>query len=410
MVKIFVGDSGLNVECIETSKAIEAIELLSKREQDFSFIICECDEWQEQAFELVDYWHNHLPYIPLILSGSSKGLLKSKYQQIYGDLGSRIEFVDKGSGVDSFQLALLDLWRKGFCPVPIHFFGSELPLKADVYVNVSHSKLIKVFNKEETLDLSRVSEYRSKGLTQFFISNPDYQKHLCTSFSYPIFDLGSQVGSYKEVFCRFINSYGTVLKKRFLRGDSIDSCLNTLGSGLKEAIEGDSFSFIKKIELNKREYVLNHSFMIIALADLILRDLGLSSKRIRKSVFEAVIIHDILFEDELAWKRDLYLESLNKKEAEKAFFVDQLIIQKADKAKLSSDSLIIFESLKSSYYDRKSLQTGTYRIADIVVKVHLLTNDLFRGEFSRPLDSSRMEEIFGGSKEVLQATKEVFHF
>jgi CheY-like chemotaxis protein len=409
LVRNFIEDSGLTVQFKEASHTKMALDIIESDGHNLSLIICDYDMPGENGLRVIEYWQKYFNNIPFILFSSISEQAKLEYKKKYGEVHSRLHFVNKDEGVDGFQYSLLELWRHGFSPMPLKYFRVGKRLNSDFYIRVNHTNILKVFNSGEIIEKERIDAYREKGLKNFYINHKDYSLNKCLHFHFPLFSSDSGVLGASEALKEFELSFREILETQVVQVDSLENNFNQLSIDLSTLEKNKTYKFLSQMDFSKNNYVINHSFLIVLLSNLILKEMGLLNHHVRQSVLQSVILHDLIFDDDEAWKRDLYNSLLEEEERVSVSRSESKLKEKVESMNLDHDSLTIFNALKRGLFEDHYHVPGNHKVAHVVVSVHKLTNELYSNEFSRPAGDDLLESFFKVDREILKAAKNLLY-
>jgi len=406
----FIDDVSLPVQYVEASSADEAIRLLSDESNVFSMIVCDYNMPGGNGLAVLEHWQHRQNFIPFILYSSEADEVRVAYKKKNSDQHERLQFVNKNNGIEDFQFSLLTLWRNGFSQMPVKYFRPNLVLKSNLYLRISEKKIIKVFNEGESIDTEKIEAYKKRGLANLFISHPDYLALKCLPHDFPVFESRTGETGLSHALELFKNSFQSILETKILNADNLSITFSYLEAELNEVLNENVFNFISTIDFNDKNYVINHSLLLFLLSSQMLKDLGRDTKPVRQSLFRACILHDILIDNDRAWKRDLFPKLLSEKESNLIFLNEQRILEKIQGLGLSQDSLAIFNALKSSLYEEDFIVVGDHKIAKLVALTHQVCNNLYQNEFCQKLDEGFVDSLFKDDDELFKSARKLFVF
>lgn len=184
ILKDYLEGNGHKVTVVPDGKTARDVVMAG----EFALVISDVQMPYLNGVELLQ-WLRSKSQIPFILMTGFTNLLETHQASETGANGflskpfSNKELLALVNGLlapkENAEAATVDIDKKAqqeYCKVSIEEFVAKPKLDYDIYVCLQETKFLKIARSGETLDVSRLNTYRSKGLGHFHIKKEDFKK------------------------------------------------------------------------------------------------------------------------------------------------------------------------------------------------------------------------------------------
>ncbi|MCR9204750.1 MAG: response regulator [Halobacteriovoraceae bacterium] len=411
IIKETLVDNNNSVTFIEAEDSYEAMGLCQDFADRINLIICDFKMPNGSGDILFQYWSENLPHLPFVLYSSEVLKAREEFEKIGDTSLERLGFVEKSTGVTALLCEIERLCKYGFTSVPTKAVTPTKPLLAPLYIGVNNKKIIRLCHEGDYLDQEKIDSFKEKGVITLFTP---LENAVDLGIRFPLFPLHKVTGSEsspKDVFKKFRDIHEELLNPLVNKKRSLELTLDNLARCVVTNLPAEEvFSQFKSNNFFKTNYVINHSLLVATLALMGLEELGLGSEGTRKTLVQAILIHDLLMKDSEAMEFDLISKMTVSESSSLEIRRSKYLLKIQEflkKFNMGQDISIIVESLVVGLHDPDFIPRGNHKLSSLALAMHKISNELYLSSFTKKFTTVDFEKFSLNDKQVLNTIEKV---
>ncbi|WP_372651772.1 HD-GYP domain-containing protein [Halobacteriovorax sp.] len=350
-------------------------------------------------------------------------------------LDSRANIIPNDINCENFQYLVLDILKKRrnidfkyteevYRKVRLSYFLRFNKVLCDVFIKINEDKYIKVLKKDDFYSRDDLHKYREKNIKFLYIQSEDYDE-FGTSLAETPFLIEDKNLDPEYVDDAVINTLD-IVHEMVLESGLTDEVINLVDYTvyqIESNLENDRvLDRLLSLLKNRKDYLLDHSYMIAYFSNAICSFMEWDSEEIRKKLSYASILQDVCLSDA---KMAL---TINLQKAEMADYTrDQIehykshpqqvanIVRENDSIPINVDEILLshHENPEGNGFPRALSHHRVTQLSALFIVAHSFVDELYREEFDLtqiPNILIRMEDRFakGNYRKPMEGLLNVF--
>jgi HD-GYP domain-containing protein (c-di-GMP phosphodiesterase class II) len=370
-----------------------------------------------------------------LIINSNSDLSENLERRSFEGLGDRAHQIKNDVNCEGFHNLVLDILKRRkdlsfeyeeeeYRKVRLVYFLRFNKVLCDVYIKLGDDKYVKVIKKGDTYTRDDLQKYRDKKIKHLYIDSSDYDE-FGSSLAQTPFLVENKDLDPELVEDAVINTLD-IVHEMVADAGLTEEVLNLVDYSvfqIENTLDDDKIlSRLLANFRNRKDYILDHSYMMAYFSNSICSHMDWDSEEIRKKLSYASILQDLTVGNaDLAYAVNLQLQEMvdytqEEIEAYKRHPEDVAkLIQHNDKIPLNVDEILLchHERPEGTGFPRGLSHHRISQLTGVFIVAHVFVDEFYRAEFD--LDKvndilKRMKKSYdvGNYKKPYQGLLEVF--
>jgi response regulator RpfG family c-di-GMP phosphodiesterase len=307
----------LDVRVIEENSGHEAINYM-KGKPDIDAIVCDYDMPGGNGSAVYDHVKNYGPLdfgreIPFVFF-TGRNIRDLKTLRGFPDINVD-RYLQKPFDFKKLAPTLKDiLYRPSkdedvttrdfketpFCKIGIKRFAKINYYNCDIYIRLSETKFIKIFKKDELIEVSQLDKYAKKGVDFLYVNPEDFEKLAAHYARILKAELANIHLSIKERALTEVDGIQFVHEtiQEFGITPAVVDTTNVIVESIMQMLKSHP-SMLKMLTqmMNDKDYIYEHSLIMSYFGNMLVSELNWSNSSTLEKIVTASLMHDLCLED-----------------------------------------------------------------------------------------------------------------
>ncbi|PIK14984.1 HD domain-containing phosphohydrolase [Halobacteriovorax sp. JY17] len=370
-----------------------------------------------------------------LIVNTTENLQDSLEFKAFSKLDNRAQIIQNDINCESFHHLILDILKKRrnlnfkyteevYRKVRLSYFLRFNKVLCDVFIKLSDDKYIKVLKQDDIYTRDDLQKYREKDIKYLYIQAEDYDEFGASLATTPFLIEDKNLES-KYLDDAVINTLDIVHEMVLESGltDEVINLVDYTAYQIESNLENDRIlNRLLSILKDRKDYLLDHSYMIAYFSNSICSFMEWDSEEIRKKLSYAAILQDVCLSDaKMALIMNLQKPEMTNYTPEQISnyksHPEQIanIVRANDSIPLNVDEILLshHERPEGNGYPRGLSHHRVSQLSAVFIVAHSFVDELYREEFDLshiPEILKRMEKRFsvGNYRKPLEGLISVF--
>ncbi len=370
-----------------------------------------------------------------LIVNTAENLQDSLEFKAFSKLDNRAQIIQNDINCESFHNLILDILKKRrnlnfkyteevYRKVRLSYFLRFNKVLCDVFIKLSDDKYIKVLKQDDIYTRDDLQKYREKDIKYLYIQAEDYDEFGASLATTPFLIEDKNLES-KYLDDAVINTLDIVHEMVLESGltDEVINLVDYTAYQIESNLENDRIlNRLLSILKDRKDYLLDHSYMIAYFSNSICSFMEWDSEEIRKKLSYAAILQDVCLSDaKMALIMNLQKPEMTNYTPEQISnyksHPEQIanIVRANDSIPLNVDEILLshHERPEGNGYPRGLSHHRVSQLSAVFIVAHAFVDELYREEFDLshiPEILKRMEKRFsvGNYRKPLEGLISVF--
>lgn len=370
-----------------------------------------------------------------LIVNTAESLEESLEYKAFSKLENRAQIIQNDINCESFHNLILDILKKRrnlnfnyteeeYRKVRLSYFLRFNKVLCDVFIKINDDKYVKVLNKDDIYTRDDLQKYRDKKIKFLYINAEDYDEFGSSLASTP-FLIEDKDLDPRYLDDAVINTLDIVHEMVLESGltDEVVNLVDYTAYQIESSLENDRIlNRLLSILKDRKDYLLDHSYMIAYFSNSICSHMEWDSEEIRKKLSYAAILQDVCLSDaKMAFDMNLRNSEMAEYSKEQIAHYESHpeqianIVKANNKIPLNVDEILLshHERPEGNGFPRGLSHHRVSQLSAVFIVAHAFVDELYREEFDLvriPLIIERMEKRFsvGNYKKPLEGLINVF--
>ena len=370
-----------------------------------------------------------------LIVNTAEDLSESLEFKAFSKLDSRAQLIQNDINCESFHHLILDILKKRrnlnfmyteevYRKVRLSYFLRFNKVLCDVFIKLSDDKYIKVLKKDDIYSRADLQKYREKDIKYLYIMSEDYDEFGASLATTPFLIEDKELDP-EYLDDAVINTLDIVHEMVLESGltDEVINLVDYTAYQIESSLEGDRIlNRLLSILRDRKDYLLDHSYMIAYFSNSICSYMEWDSEEIRKKLCYAAILQDVCLNDpKMALIMNLQKPEMTDYTAEQISHYqshpEQIanIVRANDSIPINVDEILFsqHERPEGNGFPRGLSHHRVSQLSAVFIIAHAFVDELYREEFDLtkiPEVLTRMKSRFsvGNYRKPLEGLMSVF--
>jgi len=370
-----------------------------------------------------------------LIINTSETLDDTLEYKAFSKLDSRANIIPNDINCESFHYLILGILNKRrnidfkykeeiYRKVRLSYFLRFNKVLCDVFIKINEDKYIKVLRKDDFYSRDDLYKYREKNIKFLYIQSEDYDE-FGTSLAETPFLIEDKNLDPEFLDDAVINTLD-IVHEMVLESGLTDEVINLVDYTvyqIENNLETDRvLDRLLSLLTNRKDYLLDHSYMIAYFSNAICSNMEWDSEEIRKKLSYAAILQDVCLSDAtMALTINLQKSEMINYSADEIGYYKQHpqqvanIVRENNSIPINVDEILLshHEKPEGNGFPRALSHHRVTQLSALFIVAHSFVDELYREEFDLskiPIILLRMEERFskGNYRRPMEGLLNVF--
>ncbi|WP_417336047.1 HD-GYP domain-containing protein [Halobacteriovorax marinus] len=370
-----------------------------------------------------------------LIVNTTESLEDSLEYKAFSKLDSRGQIIKNDINCESFHNLILDILKKRrnlnfqyaeeeYRKVRLSYFLRFNKVLCDVFIKINDDKYVKVLRKDDIYTRDDLQRYREKNIKFLYINSEDYDDFGASLATTP-FLIEDRNLDPKYLDDAVVNTLDIVHEMVLESGltDEVVNLVDYTAYQIESSLSSDRIlNRLLSILKDRKDYLLDHSYMIAYFSNSICSHMEWDSEEIRKKLSYAAILQDVCLSDaKMAMVMNLQKPEMTEYTPEQIAHYqshpEQIanIVKANDTIPLNVDEILLsqHEKPEGNGFPRGLSHHRVSQLSAVFIVAHAFVDELYREEFDLtkiPVIIKRMEKRFsvGNYRKPLEGLINVF--